>query len=420
MRNIKELSLQDLGLVLKEWGAPAYQAQEIFSWIYQKGARDFSVMSNIPLKLRKKLEEGFFLNSLRIIEKAVSVDKTEKFLFQAEDGNFIEGVIIPARGRVTACISTQAGCKFSCRFCASGMLGFKRDLTTAEMLDELVYLKNNSPDKKLTHIVFMGTGEPLDNYDAVMGTIKVINSPHAFVIGARKITISTCGIAPGIARLSREGLQIELSVSLHAADDRTRSVLMPVNKKYPLAQLLNACREYIAKTNRQITFEYVLIKGVNSDLQSARKLSTILKGLRLAKVNLIPSNPVKELGIIPPAKAEVISFRDFLLKQGIIVTLRAPRGQDIEAACGQLRLRHGTRPRSGLGRCSSTMKNKLFFLAVLLALLFTGCAKREVVNIDSKGKNIICFGDSLTFGYGVNPGEDYPAGLYRRIGAFKE
>jgi 23S rRNA (adenine2503-C2)-methyltransferase len=205
------------------------------------------------------------------------------------------------------------------------------------MLDEVLYLENN---RQLTHIVFMGMGEPMDNYDNVLKAVRIINSPRALGIGARRITISSCGIIPGIERLSRERLQVELSISLHAADDRTRSNLMPINKKYPLKELLAACREYIAKTNRQITFEYVLIKGVNSDSASARGLSTILKGLRLAKVNLIPVNPLRELGIAPPGKLEILFFRDYLLKQGINATLRLARGQDIEAACGQLRLRY--------------------------------------------------------------------------------
>ncbi|MCX5696869.1 MAG: 23S rRNA (adenine(2503)-C(2))-methyltransferase RlmN [Candidatus Omnitrophica bacterium] len=337
MRNIKELSLSELEAVLKEWGSPKYLAQELFSWIYKKGIQDFSKMSNISLEHRKRLKDNFSLVTLKLINKSVSIDGTEKFLFCLEDGNSIEAVIIPAKERLTGCISTQAGCKFACRFCASGALGFKRNLTCAEMLDEVLYLQSSH---KLTHIVFMGTGEPLDNYDNVIKAIRIINSKPALGIGARRITISSCGIVPGIQRLSREKLQVELSISLHAADDKTRSNLMPVNKKYPLSRLLSACRDYVMDTNRQITFEYVLIEGVNSSLQSAGNLSTILRGLRLAKVNLIPANPIKELGVKPPGKLEILFFRDYLLKHGVNATLRLPRGQDIEAACGQLRLRY--------------------------------------------------------------------------------
>jgi 23S rRNA (adenine2503-C2)-methyltransferase len=259
---------------------------------------------------------------------------------QLNDKNLVEAVNIPAYSRVTGCISTQVGCKFVCSFCASGLKGFKRNLSKGEILDEVLYLKNNVKDKQLTHIVFMGTGEPLDNYENVLGAIRIINSPVAFNIGARRITISTCGIVPAIERLALEDLQIELSISLHAADDKTRELLMPINKKYPLAALIKCCHEYIAKTNRQITFEYILIKGINSSATCAQKLITLLKDLRLAKVNLIPANPVPELKITPPLAEEINSFKENLFKAGINVTLRRQRGQDIDAACGQLRLKY--------------------------------------------------------------------------------
>jgi 23S rRNA (adenine2503-C2)-methyltransferase len=207
------------------------------------------------------------------------------------------------------------------------------------MIEEVLYSKNKSKNKKLTHLVFMGIGEPLDNYDNVLKAIRIINSPEGLNIGARRITVSTCGIIPGIKRLSAEGLQVELSISLHAPDDETRSQIMPVNKKYPVTELIKACKDYIKKTNRQITFEYVLIKNLNSDLQNAQKLSKILRGLN-CKINLIPCNPIKELNIEPPNKLEILLFKDYLLKEGINATLRKPRGQDIEAACGQLRLRY--------------------------------------------------------------------------------
>jgi len=340
MPDIKDLTLQDLEKVLYEWKQENFHARQIFSWIYQRGVLDFDEMSDLPLDLRKRLKEKFYLFNLKLNQRTKSKDATEKFLFRLKDGYFIEAVTIPTEKRITGCISTQVGCKFRCRFCASGTLGFKRNLATCEMLGQVLFLKNDSLDKKLTHLVFMGIGEPLDNYDHVIKAIRIINSPQGFNIGARRITISTCGVIPGIEKLAREGLGIELSVSLHAADDKTRSYLMPVNKIYPLKDLLAACRAYIKKTNRQITFEYVLLKGINSDLPSAQKLSTILKDLKLAKVNLIPGNTIKELEVEPPKKLEVLLFRDYLLKSGINVTLRKPRGEDIEAACGQLRLRY--------------------------------------------------------------------------------
>ena len=340
MKDIKDLDLRELEDILVSWGERSFHARQILSWIYKKGVTDFAAMSDLPSDLRRRLQENFYILSLKLIKKIKSHDGTEKFLFALKDKNFIEAVIIPTGKRITGCISTQAGCKFACLFCASGISGFKRNLTTPEMLEEVLYLKNSPLGEKLTHLVFMGIGEPLDNYDNVLRAIRRINSPHTFNIGARRITLSTSGVIPAIKKLSGEGLQIELSVSLHAADDKIRSRLMPINKIYPLKDLIAACRGYISKTDRQITFEYVLIKDINSGLQDALKLSKILKGLN-CKVNLIPCNAIKELKVRPPEKSEILLFRDYLLKSGINVTLRRPRGEDIEAACGQLRLRYG-------------------------------------------------------------------------------
>ena len=378
MQDIKELSLKELEDKLLCWGSPKYYARGIFNWIYQKGAYEFSRMSNLPAPLREALTNEFSILSLALADLQESGDGTTKFLFELTDKNLVEAVNIPMKKRtpgliapgpkgtfagvpllkrlpstprlrgkdgvrlcaVTGCISSQVGCKFSCNFCASGINGFKRNLTSGEILDEVLYLKNNAASGVLTHIVFMGTGEPLDNYENVLKAIRVINAPVAFNIGARRITISTCGIIPGIKRLTLENLQIELSISLHAAIDKTRSQLMPVNNKYPLAALIKCCQEYIAKTNRQITFEYILIKGVNADLAAAQNLVKLLKDLRLAKVNLIPANPIPELKIIPADSAQIISFKEYLFKAGLNVTLRRQRGQDIDAACGQLRLRY--------------------------------------------------------------------------------
>jgi len=339
MKDIKDLDLKELEEILTGWGERPFHARQIFAWVYKKGVTDFEAMSDLPSDLRRRLRENFSILNSKLIKRIKSGDGTEKLLFALKDNNFIEAVIIPAKKRITGCISTQVGCKFACHFCASGISGFKRNLTDSEMVEEVLYLKNNSKGKKLTHIVFMGIGEPLDNYDNVIKAIRIINSPHTFNIGARRITISTSGIIPAIKKLSGEGLQIELSVSLHAADDKTRLRLMPINKIYPLKDLITVCREYISKTNRQITFEYILIKDINSGLQNALKLSKILKGMN-CKVNLIPCNVIKELNVQSPKKSEILLFRDYLLKSGINVTLRRPRGEDIEAACGQLRLRY--------------------------------------------------------------------------------
>lgn len=340
MQDIKESGLEELETKILSFGFPKYHAKQIFSWIYQKGAFDFSRMSNLPLALRKKLAGEFYILGLALADCQVSGDGTTKFLFELTDENLVEAVNIPAARRLTGCISSQVGCKYSCRFCTSGLRGFKRNLSSGEILDEVLYLKNNTRGRDLTHIVFMGTGEPLDNYENVLKSVRTINSAYAFNIGARRITVSTGGIIPGIERLALEDLQIELSISLHAADDKMRSQIMPVNKIYPLADLIKCCHEYIAKTNRQITFEYILIKGTNCGLRQAQDLVNLLKDLRLAKVNLIPANPVPELKIFPPLKPEIEAFKECLFKNGINVTLRQERGQDIDAACGQLRLRH--------------------------------------------------------------------------------
>lgn len=339
MREITGLTLKELETAVIGLGERAFCARQIFSWVYQKRVKDFAAMTNLSLPLREKLKANFPFLILKPVQVLTSSDATAKLLFSLEDKNLIEAVIIPVKDRFTGCISSQVGCKFKCSFCASGMLGFKRDLTSAEIVAEVLALEEHSA-KKLTHLVFMGTGEPLDNYAHVLKAIRILNCAEGINIGARRITISTSGIIPGIKQLAKEGLQVELSISLHAADEKTRSVIMPVNKKYPLSELMLACRDYIAKTNRQITFEYVLIKGLNSDLQNAQNLSKILKGL-LCKVNLIPANPIKELYIEPPSRQEILSFRDKLLKSGVSVTIRKERGADIQAACGQLRLNYG-------------------------------------------------------------------------------
>lgn len=340
MRSFPGLALKELEVILKDWGFPGYYAKAIFSWAYQKGKGDFSLMSDLPLALREKLKREFYIQGLKLKDKLSSLDGTEKFLFELGDNNLIEAVSIPAKARATACVSSQAGCKFACGFCASGLTGFKRDLSCGEIVEQALYLKNNSSAGKLTHIVFMGTGEPLDNYDEVMRAIRLINAKEAFGIGARRITISTCGIVPGILKLAEEGLQLELSVSLHGADDKVRGQLMPVNRKYPLKELLAACAKYIKKTNRQVTFEYTLIKGVNSDLLNAQKLGKIMLELKLGKVNLIASNVIPELGAVPPEKKDILKFKDCLAGMGVNVTLRTSRGQDIQAACGQLRAKY--------------------------------------------------------------------------------
>jgi 23S rRNA (adenine2503-C2)-methyltransferase len=355
-KQLAGLELKEFRAIVESWGEQGFRAGQVFDWVYKKGVLDFGKMGNLPAPLRSRLAEEFSVSPLSAAELQRSKDGTVKLLLRLSDGNFIEAVAIPAYARapaspntpgatvqrLTGCISSQAGCKYGCVFCASGSAGFRRNLTAGEMCGELLFLKDSVPGKELSHVVFMGTGEPLDNYDNVLAAIRLINAPEGFAIGARRITVSTCGLVPGIRRLAGEGLQIELSVSLHAADDATRSRIMPVNRVYPLKELMDSCRDYAAKTGRQVTFEYVLIAGLNSGLQNADRLSKIVRGMT-AKVNLIPFNPAVAAAMASgetPARAAVFAFRDRLIKAGVQATVRTPRGQDIDAACGQLRLRH--------------------------------------------------------------------------------
>lgn len=339
-KNIFEFSPEEIKQILSGWQKEPFRAEQIFAWLYKKPVSSFSDMSNLTKELRQLLGDNFVLGSLKLQQAFKSIDSCEKLILKTQDGAFIENVLIPSRERVTGCISTQVGCKFYCNFCASGRLGFKRNLSAAEIIEQIRFLKARSQDARLTHLVYMGTGEPLDNYDNVIKSIRAANSPSGFNIGARRITISTCGLIPQIKKLEKENLQVELSVSLHAADDLTRSDIMPINKKYPLADLIKACKEYSAATSRQVTFEYVLIKGKNCDMKSAKNLSKILKGYKLSKVNLIPLNLVAGSDWQPPEKSEILNFKNYLSSRKIRVTLRKGRGSDIRAACGQLRLEY--------------------------------------------------------------------------------
>lgn len=336
-KDIRDLSYEELLAYLKTQNEKTFRAGQIFEWIYKKGAGRFEDMTNIPKELAQKLKNDFFFSPYPPVKQNDSIDGTVKFLFNLKDNEKIETVVIPAAGRMTAtvCVSTQAGCKFRCAFCASGMKGFSRNLTCAEILAQILYAKHHS-QQPLSHIVFMGTGEPLDNYDNVMKAVRLINSKQGMNIAARHITLSTCGLIPEMLRLTQEDLQIELSVSLHGSNDEVRDVLMPVNKKYPLKDLIAACREYIKRTNRQITFEYILIKDLTCTVEAAGELGKLLRNM-ICKINLIPCNPIDGSTYQPPQKLEILFFKKKLTELGIHATVRMPRGRDIDAACGQLR-----------------------------------------------------------------------------------
>lgn len=337
--NVKDFSLRELEVELTKLGERPYRAKQIFVRLYQKGAKDFNEMSDLPTSLRQTLRNKFRISTYNIIKRQISkLDGTRKYLFGLEDGETIEAVLIPTEKRNTVCLSSQVGCTFGCKFCASGLAGIKRDLRSSEILDQVLGISGDLKGNRINNIVMMGMGEPLANYDNVMKAISILNSPFGFGIGARKITISTAGYIPGIRRFMAEKAQIELSVSLHSATDEVRSRLMPINKKYPLVELMKVCRDYVKEKGRIITFEYVLMKDVNASREDAVTLSKLLNGLP-CKVNLISFNPVSYFDFLPPSNKDIKEFQKILENSGINSTIRTQRGADIDAACGQLRLK---------------------------------------------------------------------------------
>ncbi|NLE64460.1 MAG: 23S rRNA (adenine(2503)-C(2))-methyltransferase RlmN [Elusimicrobia bacterium] len=344
--DILSLSVEELSAHLVGEGHPAYRARQVFEWIYHKQIVDPTLMTSLPKPLRDLLGGHLPFPVLIEGQRQVSRDGTIKFLWELSDGQRIESVFIPMRGHATLCISSQAGCKFGCGFCASGLGGWKRNLSTGEIIAQVLQAMRAVRPQIITHIVFMGVGEPFDNAENVFKAVRILNAPEAFGIAARRITISTCGVVPGIKAMAQSGLQLELSVSLHASNDRLRSCLMPVNKKYPLKDLIAACREYALKTRRQVTFEYIGIRDLTCTPRAAQELSGLLQGW-LCKVNLIPYNPVAEFPFQPAAEEERTGFERALRSAGVPVTHRTPRGRDISAACGQLR--HGLQKRGRVG-----------------------------------------------------------------------
>ena len=336
-RNILDFTENELRERFKKLSIEPYRAGQVQKWIFEKGVYDFSKMTNLSAPLQENLKKHFDIFLPEVVEKQRSEgDKSVKLLLRLKGGDYVEAVYMPVDGRRTVCISSQVGCKFHCAFCASGQNGFLRNLTVGEILGQVLRARDLSQDKKITNIVFMGIGEPFDNYENVVRALGMLNSKSALGIGARKMTISTCGIVPKIEDLSEEGIQVELSVSLHGPNDAVRGSIMPVNKAYPVKELIAACKQYAKKTKRAITFEYILIKGVNASLQEAEELGRLLKGM-LCKVNLIPYNPIEEFPHEAPTYKEVVAFQKVLESYGVRTTVRFSKGQDIQAACGQLR-----------------------------------------------------------------------------------
>lgn len=342
--DLKSLLLSELHEQLRNAGEPSYRVAQIFDWLYKKRVQTIGKMTNLPGALRNWLDEKFSLNKIEIVRTVGARDTTRKFLLRLSDGDLIESVMIPASpalyggraDRRTICVSTQVGCAYGCKFCASGLEGFSRNLRASEIVDQLIAVEN-ATGEKIDNIVFMGMGEPLANLENVIRAIRIINAQWGFGIGARHITVSTSGLAPQIRKLAEEPLQFRLAVSLHGATDEVRSQIMPVNRRYNVETLLSACDYYNFRKKQRLTFEYILIANVNDSDQQARLLSCYARRLS-AKVNLIPYNNVRGLPWVRPSEKRQEHFLSIVRAAGNPVTLRREKGHDIDAACGQLRL----------------------------------------------------------------------------------
>ena len=365
LQDIKSLTREELETQFAAWQQPQYRVAQLLEWLYAHRVTGWEAMTNLPRPLREKLKENFSLQTLEPVRKQGARDATQKFLWRLHDQSFIESVLIPANpalygdasDRHTLCVSTQVGCAYGCKFCASGLDGWKRNLTPDEIVEQVMSVERGvasdkrqmtsdatpppatrHPSRFLDNLVVMGMGEPLANYDNLLQGLRILNAPWGGGIGARKITISTSGLAPQIRRLADEPLQFRLAISLHGATDEVRNKIMPVNRKYPLKELIAACEHYQGQKGRRLTFEYILIAGVNDSIEQAKPLAALARRL-FAKVNLIPYNQVAGLPWERPDEETQENFLAALEKQKVIATLRREKGGDIDAACGQLRLK---------------------------------------------------------------------------------
>jgi 23S rRNA (adenine2503-C2)-methyltransferase len=332
--DVRDLTLAELRAELEAMGEKPYRAAQVFDWLYKKRAAAFDEMTSLPKPLRETLGARFALAAVALADKRSSPDGTTRFLFRLADGAHVESVLIPAPRRLTVCLSTQVGCKFACAFCASGRHGFKRNLAPSEILGQVLFLER-ALGRPLTNYVFMGMGEPLDNWTNVEKAIRIMNEPEGLGIAARRITVSTAGFVDAFERLEALDLQINVSLSLHAVTDRLRDRLMPINRRFPLETLVAAAEHYVRSGGRLLTLEYILIRGLNDSLDDADGLAAIARRLR-AKVNLIAYSPVEGTDFEPPSEAEVARFRRWLEERKVGATVRQSKGADIAAACGQL------------------------------------------------------------------------------------
>lgn len=335
MKNIKDYNLEALKLEMAELGEKPFRAEQIFKWLYQDKVTSFDEMLNLSLELREKLKQNYTICNFEIIRKQESADGTIKYLFDVLDGNAIETVLMSYHHGYSVCVSTQIGCKMGCKFCASTGIKFIRSLSSGEIVEQIIKIEQDT-GVRVSNVVFMGIGEPLDNYENVVNAIRILNNPKGINIGARHISVSTSGLVPMIYKLAEENIQCTLSISLHATTDEKRSSMMPVNKLYNIEQLLQACKDYIKVTNRRVSFEYALAKDNNDNLEDAARLVKLLKGMN-CHVNLIPINKIENGKFDKSTNENIMKFRDYLNDHGIVATIRRELGSDIEAACGQLR-----------------------------------------------------------------------------------
>ena len=335
MKNIKDYNLEELKQEIINLKEKPFRAQQIFKWIYIDKVKSFDDMTNLSLELREKLKQNYDICNFEIVKKLESKDGTKKYLWGLGDGNAIESVLMEYHFGKTVCVSSQIGCKMGCKFCASTGIPFIRNLSSGEIVEQIIAIEQDIGDK-ISNVVFMGIGEPFDNYDNVINSIKILNNPKGLNIGARHISISTSGIVPKIYAFADEKVQCTLSISLHSANNETRSSMMPVNNAYNIQELIKACKYYISKTNKRISFEYALAKDNNDNQKAADELVALLHGM-LCHVNLIPINKIENGKYIKSSNENIIKFRDYLNSKRITATIRRELGSDIEAACGQLR-----------------------------------------------------------------------------------
>ena len=336
MQDIRALTQPELEQALEKMGEKKFRAAQLFSWLHKNGAQTFDEMSNIPKSLKQKLTADFYISTCEIERKLCSqLDETVKYLYKLHDNEYIESVVMKYKHGYSICVSTQVGCAMGCKFCASTKNGRKRNLTAGEIANQ-IYMSQRDLDIRISNIVLMGMGEPLDNFDNVIRFLQLISDEKGVNIGMRHISLSTCGIVPKIKELEKLNLQLTLSISLHAPNDEIRSSMMPINNKYPLCELIDACRSYVNTTGRRISFEYSVVKNVNDSEECASCLAKLLRGM-LCHINLIPVNQIEEGGFVRPDNDRLRKFENTLLKLGMNVTVRRTLGSDISASCGQLR-----------------------------------------------------------------------------------